>query len=142
MIPIPGGTEIVRDFQDLNQWVNSNSKMSIPVPTDAEWQYACRSGTKGYHGELDAIAWYQANSLGHVHAVGKRLPNSWGLYDMIGNAWEWCWDLYDEERYGTYRIFRGGSWATEARGCGTTSRRKSFPDFKIDDLGFRIARSL
>jgi len=60
---------------------------------------------------------------------------------MLGNVWEWCWDLYDEEVYGSYRIFRGGGWAEQARGCGATVRRRSHPTFKIDDLGFRLARS-
>ncbi|APO46127.1 hypothetical protein BS614_20240 [Paenibacillus xylanexedens] len=69
------------------------------------------------------------------------LPNPWGLYDLIGNVWEWCWDLYDAERYGNYRVFRGGSRAEVESNCGSTSRRKSMPNFKIDDLGFRIAHT-
>lgn len=113
------------------------------LPTEAEWQYACKAGTTGYrYGDIDAIAWYNGNSHGMIHEVGKKEPNAWGLYDMIGNVWEWCWDLYDEEVYGTYRIFRGGSWAEEERGCGATNRRRSHPSFGIDDLGFRLARSL
>ncbi|MGG1657992.1 formylglycine-generating enzyme family protein [Brevibacillus sp. NRS-1366] len=113
------------------------------LPTEAEWQYACKAGTTGYrYGELDVIAWYHENSEGMVHEVGKKLPNVWGLYDMLGNVWEWCWDLYDVEVYGSYRVFRGGSWAEEARGCGVTCRRRSHPTFRIDDLGFRLARSL
>lgn len=108
--------------------------------TDAEWQYACKAGTKGYQYEsIDKIAWYRENSNGSAQPVGKLLPNPWGLYDMIGNVWEWCWDLYDPERYGDYRIFRGGSWAEVENNCGSTIRRKSMPGFKIDDLGFRIA---
>lgn len=112
------------------------------LPSEAEWQYACKAGTTGYrYGELDMIAWYNENSGGKVHEVGRKEPNAWGLYDMLGNVWEWCWDLYDEEVYGSYRIFRGGSWAEEARGCGATVRRRSHPTFCIDDLGFRLARS-
>jgi formylglycine-generating enzyme required for sulfatase activity len=60
---------------------------------------------------------------------------------MLGNVWEWCWDLYDEEVYGSYRIFRGGGWAECPRGCGATVRRRSHPSFAIDDLGFRLART-
>ncbi|GAA0375001.1 formylglycine-generating enzyme family protein [Bacillus horti] len=113
------------------------------LPTEAEWQYACKAGTNGYrYGELNEIAWYQANSDSRVHEVGQKLPNEWGLYDMLGNVWEWCWDKYDAEVYGSYRIFRGGSWAEEARGCGATCRRRSHPTFRIEDLGFRIARTL
>ncbi|MCP1309260.1 formylglycine-generating enzyme family protein [Paenibacillus tyrfis] len=113
------------------------------LPTEAEWQYACKAGTGGYrYGELDEIAWYDENSGGMVHEVGQKRPNAWGLYDMLGNVWEWCWDVYDAKVYGSYRIFRGGSWAEEARGCGATCRRRSHPTFRIDDLGFRLARSL
>ncbi|SDR84264.1 formylglycine-generating enzyme family protein [Actinopolymorpha singaporensis] len=113
------------------------------LPTEAEWQYACKAGTTGYrYGELDDIAWYADNSGGRPHDVGGKAPNPWGLFDMLGNVWEWCWDLYDEEVYGSYHIFRGGGWAEEARGCGATVRRRSHPSFAIDDLGFRLARSV
>lgn len=113
------------------------------LPSEAEWQYACKAGTTGYrYGELDRIAWYDENSGGILHEAGKKEPNAWGLYDMLGNVWEWCWDLYDEQVYGSYRIFRGGSWAEEARGCGASCRRRSHPTFRIDDLGFRLARSI
>lgn len=113
------------------------------LPTEAEWQYACKAGTTGYrYGELNEIAWYRENAEGAVREVGRKQPNAWGLYDMLGNVWEWCWDLYDVNVYGSYRIFRGGSWAEEARGCGATCRRRSHPTFRIDDLGFRLARSL
>lgn len=112
------------------------------LPTEAEWEYACRAGTNGpRYGELDHIAWYRENSQGHVHKVGQKQPNAWGLYDMLGNVWEWCTDQYDPEVYGSYRVFRGGGWADPERGCLVTNRRRSHPTFKIDDLGFRVARS-
>jgi formylglycine-generating enzyme required for sulfatase activity len=114
------------------------------LPTEAEWEYACKAGTTGIrYGELDSIAWYKDNSQERPHNVGMKEPNLWGLYDMLGNVWEWCSDIYDETVYGSYRIFRGGGWCDEARGCMATNRRRSHPkSFKIDDLGFRIARNV
>ncbi|WP_433942997.1 formylglycine-generating enzyme family protein [Paenibacillus sp. SN-8-1] len=113
------------------------------LPTEAEWQYACQAGTVGYrYSDLDNIAWYRGNSEGRVRKAGGKEPNAWKLYDMLGNVWEWCWDIYDPNVYGSYRVFRGGSWAEEARGCGATCRRRSHPTFRIDDLGFRLARSM
>jgi len=119
------------------------SKDGFRLPTDGEWQFACRGGEKGYrYGDIDEIAWFEENSNGRLHQVKTKKSNNFGLFDMIGNVWEWCFDLYDESRYGNYRIFRGGSFASEERACGATSRRKSFPDFRIDDLGFRIAKRI
>jgi len=112
------------------------------LPSEAEWQYACKAGTNGFrYGEIGKIAWYNENSESKIHEVGRMEANAWGLYDMIGNVWEWCWDLYDEKVYDSYRIFRGGSWAEQARGCGASCRRRSHPTFRIDDLGFRLAKS-
>jgi formylglycine-generating enzyme required for sulfatase activity len=138
------GLEACYTVSDDGESVDCNWKASgYRLPTEAEWQYACKAGTTGYrYGELDPIAWYQDNAEGIVHEVGKKEPNAWGLYDMLGNVWEWCWDVYDVNVYGSYRVFRGGSWAEEARGCGATCRRRSHPSFHIDDLGFRLARSL
>jgi formylglycine-generating enzyme required for sulfatase activity len=114
------------------------------LPTEAEWEYACKAGTTGIrYGDLDDIAWYKANSDRSPHDVGLKEPNAWGLYDMLGNVWEWCSDIYDESVYGSYRIFRGGGWSDEERGCMATNRSRSHPtSFKIDDLGFRIARNI
>ena len=113
------------------------------LPTEAEWEYACKAGTTGIrYGELKNIAWYKDNSSMTSHIVGQKEPNSWGLYDMLGNVWEWCSDIYDETVYSSYRIFRGGGWADEERSVMATTRRRSHPlKFKIDDLGFRIARN-
>ncbi|MGY4385086.1 formylglycine-generating enzyme required for sulfatase activity [Pedobacter sp. UYP24] len=113
------------------------------LPTEAEWEYACKAGTIGpRYDELDEIAWYKENSGGMTHEVGLKMPNQWGLYDMLGNVWEWCSDIYDEEVYSSYRIFRGGGWCDQERGCMATNRRRSHPSsFKIDDLGFRIAKN-
>ncbi len=112
------------------------------LPTDAEWEYSCRakSGTVQY-GSIEDIAWYEGNSNGTTHDVGLKLPNDFGLFDMLGNVWEWCWDLYDPEVYGSYRVFRGGGWSDESRGCLASNRRRSHPTYTVDDLGFRVARS-
>lgn len=122
----------------------NNQANGYRLPTEAEWEYACKAGSTGIrYGELDDIAWYKENSNGSTKAVGLKEPNAWGLYDTLGNVWEWCSDIYDETVYGSYRVIRGGGWCDEARGCMATNRRRSHPvSFKIDDLGFRLARNL
>jgi formylglycine-generating enzyme required for sulfatase activity len=129
-----------RDGQDMVcDWKSDGYRL----PSEAEWEYACRAGTSGVrYGELDEIAWYRENSGGAVHDVATKAPNAWGFYDMIGNVWEWCWDVYDPRVYGPYRVFRGGGWQDQPRGCRASVRRKSHPTLRIDDLGFRLARSL
>jgi formylglycine-generating enzyme required for sulfatase activity len=114
------------------------------LPSESEWQYACQAGdTSIRYGDIDAIAWYKENSRGSTQIVGSKQPNAWGLFDMLGNVWEWCSDIYDEKVYGSYRIFRGGGWSDEKRSVMATTRRRSHPkSFKIDDLGFRIAKNL
>ncbi|WP_326553543.1 formylglycine-generating enzyme family protein [Micromonospora sp. NBC_01813] len=110
------------------------------LPTEAEWEYACRAGTSGpRYGPIDDIAWYRGNSAGRSHAVGGKRPNPWGLFDMLGNVWDWCWDIYDAEVYGSYRVLRGGGWADEHWSCRASVRRRSHPTFAIDDVGFRVA---
>lgn len=111
------------------------------LPTDAEWQVACRAGTTGArYGKLDDIAWYADNSGGSVHRVRLKEPNAWGLFDMLGGVWEWCWDLYDPAVYGSYRIIRGGGWSDPEWSCRAGVRRKTNPSATFDDLGFRVAR--
>jgi len=113
------------------------------LPTEAEWEHACRAGTTGArYGPLDEIAWHRGNSGERIHEVGGKQPNAWGLYDMLGNVWEWCWDIYDAEVYGTYRVLRGGGWCDERWSCRASVRRRSHPAFQIDDVGFRIVRSI
>lgn len=112
------------------------------LPTEAEWEYACRAGTTTpRYGELDEIGWYRDNSDGSAHEVGTKRPNEWGLYDTLGNVWEWCWDTYDPEVYGSYRVLRGGGWFDEHWSCRASVRRRSHPTLQLDDVGFRIARS-
>ncbi|HEX8630172.1 MAG TPA: formylglycine-generating enzyme family protein [Catenuloplanes sp.] len=113
------------------------------LPTEAEWEHACRAGTTGArYGPLDDIAWHRGNSHERIHEVGGKQPNAWGLHDMLGNVWEWCWDIYDAEVYGTYRVLRGGGWFDEHWSCRASVRRRSHPTFQIDDVGFRVARSI
>ena len=112
------------------------------LPTEAEWEHACRAGTTGpRYGPLDEIAWYRGTSQDRVHDVGGKRPNAWGLHDMLGDVWEWCWDLYDPDVYGAYRVLRGGGWSDEHWSCRASVRRRSHPTFRIDDVGFRVARS-
>lgn len=130
--------EIKEDTAVLNK-----STDGYRLPTEAEWEYACKAGSrKPRYGDIFEIAWFRENSNGSTHDVGLKKPNDWGLYDMLGNVWEWCEDLYDPEVYGTYRVFRGGGWNDPERGCLATNRRRSMPTYQIDDLGFRFARSI
>ncbi|MGQ4385597.1 formylglycine-generating enzyme family protein [Streptomyces sp. SAS_270] len=113
------------------------------LPTEAEWEHACRAGTtEARYGKLDDIAWHRGNSDERLHTVGGKLPNTWGLHDMLGNVWEWCWDVYDAEVYGSYRVLRGGGWFDEHWSCRASVRRRSHPTLRIDDVGFRVARNM
>ncbi|PVH24425.1 formylglycine-generating enzyme family protein [Sphingobacterium corticibacter] len=128
------------DGKDILENKSSNG---FRLPSEAEWEYACKAGVIGIrYGELESIAWYKGNSDNRTHIVGQKEPNKWGLYDMLGNVWEWCSDLYDTEIYGSYRVFRGGGFCDDQRSVMATTRRRSHPmKFKIDDLGFRIAKN-
>lgn len=113
------------------------------LPREAEWEHACRAGTTTpRYAELDEIAWYADNSGDHVHPVATKVPNAWGLHDMLGNVWEWCVERYDPAVYGEYRVLRGGGWSDREWSCRAGVRRRSHPTFAIEDVGFRVARSL
>ncbi|MFZ4893721.1 formylglycine-generating enzyme family protein [Plantibacter sp. Mn2098] len=113
------------------------------LPTEAEWERACRADSTGpRYGAIDAVAWFRDNSDERLHPVGGKEPNGWGLYDMLGSVWEWCWDLADPDRYGTYRSLRGGGWFDEHWSVRASVRRNSYPGLRIDDVGFRVVRSL
>lgn len=132
----------IGDSRDAEDVVCDWSADGYRLPSEAEWEFACRAGSSDVrHGELDDIAWHRGNSGGEVHDVATREPNVWGFHDMIGNVWEWCWDVYDPRVYGPYRVFRGGGYFDAPRGCRASCRRKSHPTLAIDDLGFRLARS-
>jgi formylglycine-generating enzyme required for sulfatase activity len=131
------------------------------LPTEAEWEYACSAGSteRFYFGSasalLDRFAWYKANSLGRSHPVGQKGPNNFGLYDMLGNVWEWCGDRFSESYYrvspaadptgpaaGRRCVYRGGSWNHEPRHCRSTTRHSEPPEVRDSRLGFRLARSV
>ncbi|HTF91204.1 MAG TPA: formylglycine-generating enzyme family protein, partial [Planctomycetota bacterium] len=131
------------------------------LPTEAEWEYAARAGLKEpRYGETDAIAWFAGNSDKAIHPVRQKLPNSWGFYDMLGNAAEWCADGYDSDTYedcqpgvsdpirghsvldrltGDYfYVLRGGSWAREAQECRVSARTFQEPSDPPFDVGLRM----
>lgn len=133
---------IAADATDGERVAWDRSADGYRLPTEAEWEYACRAGSTGpRYGELDAIAWYRGNSGEALHRGGLKEPNAWGLYDMLGNAWEWCWDVYDAAIYKDYRVIKGGGWFDEQWSCRAGVRRRTMPSLKIDDLGFRLARN-
>ena len=125
--------------------------LTVSLPTEAQWEYACRAGTTGaYAGDLGKMGWYDSNSRHGTHPVGQKKPNAWGLYDMHGNVWEWCQDWYDEDYYtesptsdptgpnsGSNRVYRGGGWIDDAQDCRSASRNWHSPDYRINYLGFR-----
>ena len=113
------------------------------LPSEVEWQYACKASTTGYtYGKLHDIAWYNENSNGEIHDVGQKEPNAWGLYDMLGtfgNGVMICMMKQCTDHTAFFVVVVG---LKQMRGCGATCRRRSHPTFHIDDLGFRLARSI
>jgi formylglycine-generating enzyme required for sulfatase activity len=124
------------------------------LPTEAEWEYAARGGTTGvYYGNLDEIGWYAKNSGSKPHPVGQKQPNGFGLYDMLGNVWEWCADGYDKNYYGSSpgsdpkgpdsaqgRVLRGGSWDDISNNARASSRVGVVPFVRGNAIGFRVCR--
>ncbi len=113
------------------------------LPTEAEWEYAARGGlqTHGYtysgSNDIDEVAWYSGNnSPSGTKQVGSKLPNELGIYDMSGNVWEWCWDIYS----GSSRVARGGSWNYSASNCTVSSRNLSSATSSHGNFGFRACR--
>lgn len=126
------------DGEDVTWHVDSDG---YRLPTEAEWEHACRAGSTGAHyGPLGDIAWTSADGLTAPKDVGGRLPNLHGLFDTLGNAWEWCWDLLDPARYGDYRVFRGGGFADDVQSVRASTRRGGHPRTGLEDVGFRFAR--
>lgn len=151
--PVEGVSwHVVQDFIDE---LNSQTGKNYRLPTEAEWEYAARAGTttKYYCGDdescLDDIAWYLFNSGETTHPVGQKQSNSWGLYDMSGNVYEWVQDWYGEypstpvidpqgPDSGSQRVTRGGSWFNDAWRCRSSLRARSYPEQPFPNMGFRL----
>ncbi len=130
------------------------------LPSEAQWEYACRAGTKTRYffgdddSKLGENAWFASNANSKSHPVGEKKPNAWGLYDMHGNVWEWCQDWFSDKYYaasptddptgpatGTSRVLRGGSWDTSPRRCKSAVRDGIPPGEGSYDVGFRVCRT-
>jgi formylglycine-generating enzyme required for sulfatase activity len=136
------------------EWLSKKSNQKYRLPTETEWEYACRAETtsKWSFGddikELENYAWYDENSynLGDnhkdygIHPVGEKLPNRWGLYDMYGNVWEWCENWSDEKE--KFKVLRGGSWFDDANSTRSAYRDWYDPGLRVDVGGFRLLRTL
>ena len=139
----------------LNMWSN----LKFRLPYEAEWEYAARGGVKASHtryiggDSVQDIGWYNGNSKKQSHEVKQKSPNELGLYDMGGNVWEWCQDLYSAyaaatqidpkgPSTGTSRVVRGGSWSIGTRGCRASYRDKCVSGRRGYDLGFRLVLDL
>ncbi len=143
------------DWNDCRRFcekLSSKLEMDVSLPTEAQWEYACRAGTTGaYAGRLDKMGWCgsrDGNSGGCSHPVGEKKPNAWGLYDMHGNVREWCSDWYapyikasaiDPEgpESGTSRVVRGGGWKYDEMFCRSAYRHCHESREAAGDLGFR-----
>ena len=130
------------------------------LPTEAEWEYLAKGGESHlYAGSdaVDAVAWCEDNSGGETHPVGQKSANAFGLYDMSGNVWEWCWDWFGAYQQtsphapqqdpkgplrGDQRVYRGGCWKNSSRFARVSSRFRGAPDSKSRILGFRLVRAL
>jgi formylglycine-generating enzyme required for sulfatase activity len=151
---------------DMIQGFLSTTEMRLP--TEAEWEYACRAGTTtAFHGrpdeadgtdddaQMETIAWFGANSNGQTHPVGGKAPNGFGLHDMAGNVWEWVNDWYSGSYYasspaadplgpatGSGRVLRGGGWVNHTNNLRSSYRNNLSPDFAVINFGFRVVRSV
>jgi formylglycine-generating enzyme required for sulfatase activity len=140
------------DAMEFCRRLGAREGRSYRLPTEAEWEYACRAGLAEADGgvsRLDQTAWYIANSGSKTRAVGMRRANAWGLYDMHGNVWEWCMDWYGPygegeaadpagAEEGKARVARGGSWYRDPEQCGAASRIAFEPGMRLNELGFRV----
>lgn len=133
----------------------------VRLPTEAEWEYACRAGSRerfnlgGADEDLNRAGWFKANSEMKTHFVGRKEPNAFGLFDFHGNVLEWCQDWYQDSYYkhspekdppgpesGKYRVLRGGSFMDEVSDCRCAMRGKGFPGYWVGGFGFRVVVGL
>jgi formylglycine-generating enzyme required for sulfatase activity len=150
------------ECQEFIRRLNAAGEHLYRLPTEAEWEYACRAGTvsafsggeissSGQDPYLDEVAWYSYNSAGRTHYVAQKKPNQWALYDMHGNLCEWCQDWYGEYpavlqtdppglKRGRERVCRGGCWISSAENCRSACRFHWTPDTRSDFVGFRLVR--
>jgi len=139
------------NVQEFIHHMNDRTGLIFRLPTEAEWEYACRAGTTGNEfGDLKDIAWYTDTSEGSTHPVGQKQANAFGLYDMLGNVGEWCQDWFGDysdgyqtnpsgDDFGSYRIFRGGSWGCYWTQVYPAFRDSSSPQSRGNYIGFRLA---
>ncbi|MCY3020848.1 MAG: formylglycine-generating enzyme family protein [Planctomycetota bacterium] len=135
--------------------LDPEDRVTVRLPTEAGWEYACRAGTTTTYSSGDAeadlgrAAWYSANSKGTTHPVGHKIPNAWGVFDMHGNVWEWCENWYEEYKPSTvvdpqgppdgqYRVVRGACWAADSWYCRSSHRDRFDPGGHIGLIGFRV----
>ena len=145
--------DALRFIKRLNQKTGKHYRL----PSEAEWEYACRAGGHGEYcggNEVGPLAWTSVNSGASINQVATRKPNAWGLYDMSGNVWEWVQDTYHPnyqgapddgsawEAGGSQRVLRGGSWYFVQQYARATSRGYIDPTSKLRNIGFRLARTL
>ena len=149
---------------DCQAFCQKCAELGLPVklPTEAQWEYACRAGNADYYtGRLSEMAWHRFNSGDKTHRVGTKEPNAWGLYDMFGNVWEWCQDLYDDRGclhdpddnvtdptghsgFWTERLLRGGCYNKvvdcyeDIEGCLTDTYNAADPSARSSSFGFRV----
>ncbi len=138
--------------------INEKLRQNYRLPTEAEWENACRSGERSqtYCGSNDAnsVAWYSDNAINITHDVGQKQANGFGFYDMSGNVWEWVQDKYGFDYYSnspktnpegpsndSFRVHRGGSWNFHTSDLRSSTRRRGKQNIRRDYLGFRLART-